>query len=973
MTSRRRFVAQLTIALVAVVFIATPLVAQTFVFHLRGDQEVPPVASSASGGCMGTLDQGAATFSLTCVHNVVSATLMHIHRAPAGANGDIVFDLGDPATPVTATWTGMTPANIADLLAGNLYINVHTAGRPSGEIRGQILPRTVDMVAFTADGAQVVPPNGTTATASCTADLDGPATSLAIQCTHNVAAPESAHVHEAPAGSNGPIVFTFPSAASPLNANMPMTPQLVADFAATFLYLDIHRPGTEESPGDEIRGQIGTPPVGAGTGTIIISKETFPSGGAGFSFTDTITPGSFMLNDGGTRTFSNVAPGTYIVGEDDPSITPGGYTLADVSCNDSDSTGDTTARNATIRLEAGEVITCTFRNFATAPTDQLFVFHLSGDQEVPPVVTNERGGCMGRFNAGASDLSLVCTHNVVSPTVMHIHRAPAGANGDIVFDLGDPTSPVIATWSGMTPAQVADLLAGNYYINIHTSGRPSGAIRGQVLARTVDTVAFNADSSQVVPPGASPATADCTADLSVNADQLAIDCTHNLPAPDAAHVHQAPRGSNGPIVYTFASPASPLNENVPLTPRLVADFAATFLYLDIHGAGASEETATDEIRGQIAPPLVVVTTGTIRIRKTTTPAGGTNFPFTDNVPGSPGTFNLDDEEVRTFSNVPAGTYTITEGAVAGYSLTDVSCDDGDSTGNPFARTATIQLQAGTSVTCTFHNLQSVASPTNFVFHLDSAQEVPPNDSTARGGCFGQLNAAAATFSVVCTHNVVDTTVMHIHHGLPGVNGPIVFDLGDPTSPVEATWTGMTPTNIARLLAGEYYVNIHAGGRPAGEIRGQILPRTVDSFAFTADGDQEVPPTDSTATGNCTADLSDDAFSVFVQCSHNVPAPTAAHLHAAPPGVDGPVIFDFNHLVNPFAGNAPLTPRLIADFAAGFLYVNIHSVNYETGDIRGQLIAGAAAPPASVGDIPTAGTWTLIMMAVMLVAIGWWRA
>lgn len=958
--------------LFALVLVATPLFAQTFVFDLRGAQEVPPVPSSASGGCMGQLDEPGATFSLTCVHNVVGATVMHIHRAPAGANGDIVFDLGDPASPVTATWTGMTPADIADLLAGNFYLNIHTAGRPSGEIRGQILARTVDLVAFTAGGAQVVPPNGTAASATCTADLDGPATSLAIQCTHDVASPDSAHVHEAPAGSNGPVVFTFASPASPLIGSMPMTPQLVADFAATFLYLDIHQPGTEEDPGDEIRGQIGIPPTGPGTGTIIIAKATFPSGGTGFGFTDNITPGVFTLDDGDTRTFLNVAPGTYSVSEDDPSVTPGGYTLADVSCNDADSTGDIDARTATINLTAGEVVTCTFRNFETAPTDDLFVFHLAGDQEVPPVVTNERGGCMGRFDAGASELSLVCTHDVDSPTLMHIHRAPAGANGDIVFDLGDPTSPVIATWSGMTPPDVADLLAGNFYLNIHTSGRPSGAIRGQILSRTVDTVAFTADASQVVPPGDTAATANCTADLSTNADQLAIDCTHNFPAPDAAHVHQAPRGENGPIVHTFASPASPINENVPLTPRLVADFAATFLYLDIHGAGGDEETAT-EIRGQIAPPVVAVTTGTIRIRKSTTPAGGTGFTFTDNIPGSAGTFTLDDTEIETFTNVPIGTYTITESVSAGYSLTDVSCDDADSTGNPFARTATVQLQAGDLVTCTFQNLQSVASPTTtFVFHLDGQQESTPNDSTARGGCFGQLNAPAATFSLVCTHNVVDTTIMHIHHGLPGVDGPVVFDLGDPTSPVEATWTGMTPTNIAQLLAGEYYVNIHAGGRPAGEIRGQILPRTVDSFAFAADGDQEVPPTDSDATGNCTADLSDNAASLFVQCSHNVVGPIAAHLHAAPPGEDGPVVFDFNHLVNPFSGNVPLTSRLIADFAAGFLYVNIHSLNYDTGEIRGQLIGGAA-PPTGIDEVPTVGMWALMIMAVMLALVGWWRA
>ena len=64
--------------------------------------------------------------------------------------------------------------------------------------------------------------------------------------------------------------------------------------------------------------------------------------------------------------------------------------------------------------------------------------------------------------------------------------------------------------------------------------------------------------------------------------------------------------------------------------------------------------------------------------------------------------------------------------------------------------------------------------------------------------------------------------MHIHRGAPGVNGPIVFDLGNPVSPVEAVWSGMTAGDVADLMAGNLYVNVHASGRPAGEIRGQVV-------------------------------------------------------------------------------------------------------------------------------------------------------
>jgi hypothetical protein len=949
------------------VLCSAPLFAQNFVFHLRGDQEVPPIPTAASGGCMATLNQPASQLSITCVHNVVEATLMHIHRGAAGVNGPVLFDLGDPASGfVTATWSGMLPADISDLLAGNLYVNIHTGGRPAGEIRGQMLTRTVDAVSFTATGSQHVPPSGTSATANCTADLSNDATQLAVNCTHDVPGATTATIGEAPAGTNGPAVFTFGSAASPLAANVPMTPRLVADFAATFLYLDIDTPpGTEEAPNPQIRGQIGTPPSGpAPFGTIRIVKATSPNGGSGFNFTETITAGgAFTLNDGETRTFSTVGVGTYTVTENNPD--GDGYSLGDISCSDGDSSGNAAARSATIRLQAGEVVTCTFRNVLTSATDSLFIFHLDGAQEVPPVSSLAQGGCHGQFNAGASRLTMVCTHSVVGPTLMHIHRGAPGVNGPVIFDLGSPVSPVIAAWQGMTPADVADLFAGNFYINIHTAGRPAGEIRGQLLPRTVDTVSFSADGAQTVPPGSTPATASCVADLDGPATSLAINCTHSVPTPNAAHVHQGARGENGPIAFTFPSAASPLAGSMPMTPRLVADYAGSLLYLDIHGGGATEATAV-EIRGQIGAAPAVVTTGTIRIIKGTSPAGGTGFSFTDNVPGSPGAFTLNDGGIRTFSNVAAGSYAINEAIAPGYTLTSIRCDDSDSTGNPFARRATVNLQAGEAVTCTFRNLQTIPTGTLFVFHLNGAQEVPPVPTAARGGCMGQLDAAAGRFSIVCTHDVTGPQMMHIHRGAAGVNGPILFDLGQPESPVQAVWSGMTPQDVADLMAGNLYINVHASGRPSGEIRGQILMRTVDSFQFGADASQEVPPSGSSASGSCLTDLSNDAASLFVQCSHNVLNPTMGHLHSAPVGVDGPIVFDFPATAA-FSSNVPMNPRLVADFAAGFLYVNIHTVDFPEGEIRGQLIAGLLP-----SDIPTLPVWAMVMLVGILVGVAVWR-
>jgi hypothetical protein len=597
-------------------------------------------------------------------------------------------------------------------------------------------------------------------------------------------------------------------------------------------------------------------------------------------------------------------------------------------------------------------------------TAQTFVFHLRGVQEVPPVPSPASGGCMGVLDQGAQTFDVTCTHDVVGPTLIHIHRAAAGANGPAVFDLGNPTSPVVATWTGMTAGDVADLLAGDLYVNIHTAGRPDGEIRGQVLPRTVDTVNFTADGAQMVPPNATAATATCTADLDDPATALDVQCTHDVPAPDAAHLHSAPFGENGPVVHTFASPSSPMAESVPMSPVLVADFAAAFLYVEIHEAPAGEGTPVADIRGQIGDPPPAPTTGTVRILKSTFPPGGAGFGFIDDIPGSPGTFTLDDGQVETFLGVPPGTYTVIENdpgaSPGGFALTHVECQDDDSTGDRFARTATVRVVAGEVVTCVFENLELAGGALPFVFGLDGGQEVPPVASPATGGCVGFLDQPGAQFTLVCTHNVVGPTLMHVHRGAAGAIGPVVFDLGDPASPVLATWTGMSPADVADLLAGNLYVNIHTGGRPDGEIRGQILERTHDQFTFGLEGAQQVPPVATAARGRCFADLDAAATALFLECTHDVAGATAAHIHQAPFGENGPVLIELGDPASPFALAAPLSPRDVADLVAGFLYVNVHSADAPDGEIRGQIVDGLGL---LAFEIPVLSAWGALLLGL----------
>ncbi len=135
MTARK---APYLLCLVAVFVLVGGLSAQTaWVFNLDGGQEVPAVTTSASGVGFATLD-GANNFTLSVQHNVVGVTAAHIHLAPAGASGPIFIGLGTGTSPITFSTT-LSASDVASLMAGDFYVNIHSATNPAGEIRGQIV------------------------------------------------------------------------------------------------------------------------------------------------------------------------------------------------------------------------------------------------------------------------------------------------------------------------------------------------------------------------------------------------------------------------------------------------------------------------------------------------------------------------------------------------------------------------------------------------------------------------------------------------------------------------------------------------------------------------------------------------------------------------------------------------------------------------------------------------------------------
>ncbi len=110
---------------------------------LSGNQEIPPVTTSASG--VGTITVNADRSVVGSVtFTGMSATVAHIHEAAAGANGLIIVPLTRTADNPNL-WTvppgaKLTDAQYESYKAGNLYFNIHSEANRGGEIRGQIKP-----------------------------------------------------------------------------------------------------------------------------------------------------------------------------------------------------------------------------------------------------------------------------------------------------------------------------------------------------------------------------------------------------------------------------------------------------------------------------------------------------------------------------------------------------------------------------------------------------------------------------------------------------------------------------------------------------------------------------------------------------------------------------------------------------------------------------------------------------------------
>jgi hypothetical protein len=120
------------------------------------------------------------------------------------------------------------------------------------------------------------------------------------------------------------------------------------------------------------------------------------------------------------------------------------------------------------------------------PSTMTYKAHLTAKDEVPPNASAAMGDGTFVLNPATKELTWTVTFSgLTGPAVAaHIHGPAApGANAGVTIAFDPPKAPAgeIKGSNVLVDAQIADLKAGKYYVNIHTAANKGGEIRGQLM------------------------------------------------------------------------------------------------------------------------------------------------------------------------------------------------------------------------------------------------------------------------------------------------------------------------------------------------------------------------------------------------------------------------------------------------------------------------------------------------------------
>jgi len=292
----------------------------------------------------------------------------------------------------------------------------------------------------------------------------------------------------------------------------------------------------------------------------------------------------------------------------------------------------------------------------------------------------------------------------------------------------------------------------------------------------------------------------------------------------------------------------------------------------------------------------------------------------------------------------------------------------------------------------------------FQANLLGINEVPANNSSATGNVLFELRGnqlvATGAFEGFDSKVAVDLAGGgHVHRGFAGRNGDIevVFDItldaNQKGGRLEASKNtfDLTADQVRALKQQELYVNLHSENNRPGEVRGQIAPLSATYFVADLSGAQEVPAINVPSNGRVHISF-DGQNTIYVSGSFNdlqgdlnIDLAGGGHIHLAPRGANGPVIFPLDIQLAADRRNAVFLPQnnryVLSDeqietlFTEGF-YVNIHSFANVPGELRGQIVGQSIAScgnPVVANACPTPNNIVTRSIDARRTKVNWDRA
>ncbi|MDG9671200.1 CHRD domain-containing protein [Hahella sp. CR1] len=577
-------------------------------------------------------------------------------------------------------------------------------------------------------------------------------------------------------------------------------------------------------------------------------------------------------------------------------------------------------------------------------------------------------------------------------TAVHLHKGFAGANGDMLIALSrdelDPNLfylPSGTKLSNLPGASLNLLLSGGWYFNVHTDKNPKGQLRGQIIPGDIQAVRIALEGAQEVPPVTTPAAADIESIgyFTVDTDDGRIWANiQNIGFQGtAAHVHSNFAGANGDVVIALndVSADQGLEPGVFFSsaPGAVAANLPKLLnggyYLNVH----SEANPSGEVRGQILPKNVQTSRLLLQGEQEVPPVAA---------PAAESAYGIGYVTVRSdlpkvwvnlqnhgFNATAAHLHSEFAGANGDivFALNDISADLEQAEGTSFSKVVEMdQSQLAKFLNGGLYlNTHSEANPSGEArgqilpqhvqtvrASLEGEQEAPPvlTPASEQVNSLGYLTIRTDTRVVWA--NILNAgftaTAAHVHNNFAGANGDIVFALNDVSDADGAApgshfnkVTKLEENQLAKLLIGGYYFNVHSDANSSGEVRGQITPEHIIAMRTELQGEQENPPVtqpiaeDIASTGYVT--VHDETGAIWINILNQGFNATAAHLHAGFAGVNGDVTLpleDVNGDGELFSAARGAKLADVAGLLRGGFYLNVHSNANPSGELRGQVVS-----------------------------------